>query len=58
MPDIELPQEQIDAMMDGPEDSCPNCGGESRVESCFEDTCVCVDPPCHWARCDWCNGKG
>ena len=40
---------------DGPEDVCPNCGGEGRVEDCFEDTCVCLDPPCCWARCDWCS---
>ena len=37
---------------------CPNCGGTGRVEDCFEDTCVCINPPCCWQRCDWCGGKG
>ncbi len=37
---------------------CSNCGGEGFVESCFEDTCVCLDPPCHWSRCDYCNHDG
>lgn len=39
------------------EDVCPNCGGEGYVESCFEDTCNCIDPPCQWVRCDWCNPR-
>lgn len=37
---------------------CWSCAGEGETESCFEDTCVCVDPPCLWTRCDVCQGKG
>jgi len=40
------------------DDSCPNCDGTGWVDSCFEDTCVCLDPPCHQTRCDWCNPRG
>ncbi len=40
------------------DDSCPNCDGSGWVGSCFEDTCVCLDPPCHQSRCDWCNHRG
>lgn len=40
------------------DDSCPNCDGSGWVDSCFEDTCVCLDPPCHQNRCDWCNHQG
>lgn len=50
-------QEQIDDMLLD-DDDCPNCDGSGFVDSCFEDTCVCVDPPCHYARCDWCNHDG
>lgn len=32
--------------------ACPICGGEGVIEDCFEDTCVCLDPPCIWKRCD------
>jgi hypothetical protein len=39
------------------DDICPNCGGEGVVENCFEDTCVCLDPPCLLARCDWCRPR-
>lgn len=58
MTDHPLTQEEIDAMLDGPDDDCPNCDGSGWVDSCFEDTCVCLDPPCHQARCDWCNASG
>lgn len=37
---------------------CWQCGGEGVIESCFEDTCVCLDPPCYAPRCDICRGKG
>jgi hypothetical protein len=37
------------------DEGCPNCGGTGRIESCFEDTCVCRNPPCLWERCDWCG---
>ena len=37
---------------------CWNCGGEGRLDSCFEDTCVCLDPPCCTNRCDVCGGNG
>lgn len=37
---------------------CWQCDGERKLEDCFEDTCVCVDPPCCWTRCDICNGQG
>lgn len=37
---------------------CPNCDGSGYVDSCFEDTCVCREPPCHRIRCDWCNHDG
>lgn len=37
---------------------CWQCGGEGRLEDCMEDTCVCIDPPCMWQRCDICGGKG
>lgn len=43
---------------DDADDSCPNCDGSGWVDSCFEDCCVCLDPPCHQTRCDWCNHKG
>lgn len=52
----EFTQEQIDDQM--LDDDCPNCGGAGFVDSCFEDTCVCIDPPCHMARCGWCNHDG
>ena len=50
-------QDEIDDQMFA-DDDCPNCDGSGYVDSCFEDTCVCVDPPCHRTRCDWCNWKG
>jgi hypothetical protein len=37
---------------------CWNCGGEGVIESCFEDTCVCLDPPCCEKSCDVCAGGG
>lgn len=37
---------------------CWSCSGEGETESCFEDTCVCIDPPCVWNKCDVCRGKG
>lgn len=37
---------------------CWQCGGDGELEDCFEDTCVCVDPPCYTTRCDICRGKG
>ena len=37
---------------------CDQCGGEGVFEDCFEDTCVCLDPPCLWADCNLCNGEG
>lgn len=43
---------------DDPDDECPNCDGSGFVDSCFEDTCVCREPPCHRLRCDWCNHDG
>ena len=50
-------QDEIDDQMFD-DDDCPNCDGSGFMESCFEDTCVCVDPPCCWNRCDWCNHDG
>jgi len=40
------------------DDECPNCGGDGYVDSCFEDTCVCLNPPCCTMTCDWCDGEG
>lgn len=37
---------------------CWQCGGDGLLEDCFEDTCVCLDPPCIEKRCDVCRGKG
>lgn len=37
---------------------CDACGGRGVFEDCFEDTCVCLNPPCYWAPCDMCEGKG
>lgn len=37
---------------------CWQCGGEGVLDSCMEDTCVCVDPPCCTNRCDICKGAG
>ena len=37
---------------------CWQCGGEGELEDCFEDTCVCTNPPCLWKPCDICKGDG
>lgn len=37
---------------------CWKCHGEGDLEDCFEDICVCLNPPCCWTRCDVCEGKG
>lgn len=37
---------------------CWNCGGTGEIDSCMEDTCVCLEPPCMTARCEVCNGTG
>ena len=37
---------------------CWQCFGEGATEDCFEDCCVCLNPPCYWNRCDVCEGKG
>lgn len=37
--------EIYDAMQDGADDECYECGGEGYlVDDCFEDTCCCADP--------------
>ena len=40
------------------DNSCPNCGGEGYVYSCFEEF-ACIDPEggCDLCmrRCDWCK---
>ena len=49
------------SMVDDDDDEwveCWQCVGEGRVESCMEDTCVCVDPPCCTSTCDICKGAG
>lgn len=42
------------------DNSCPNCGGEGYVYSCFEEY-ACVDPEggCDLCmrRCDWCRPR-
>ena len=37
---------------------CWSCGGTGEHESCPEDTCVCLEPPCCAAPCDICKGEG
>lgn len=37
---------------------CWQCFGQGATEDCFEDTCVCLDPPCYWNPCDVCKSKG
>lgn len=37
---------------------CWSCFGEGAHEDCYEDTCVCIEPPCLWTRCDVREGKG
>lgn len=50
--------EPDDDFIDQYDDSCPNCGGEGVVYSCFEEW-ACVDPEsgCDLCerRCDWCR---
>ena len=43
---------------DEPWVECWSCGGEGFHEDCFEDCCVCLNPPCHRVRCDECKGRG
>ena len=37
---------------------CWSCLGEGEHQDCFEDTCVCLYPPCRRTRCVLCQGKG
>jgi hypothetical protein len=37
--------------------TCWQCAGHGCFEGCFEDACVCEDPPCFWETCDVCNGQ-
>ena len=37
---------------------CEHCFGNGRFEDCFEDTCVCLNPPCLWSACEFCEGAG
>lgn len=37
---------------------CPECGGTGTWDDCYEDTCVCLNPPCKVSSCDFCEGKG
>ena len=54
-------EEIYDAMQDGADDECSECGGEGWiVDDCFEDTCCCADPETEHdiIPCPVCNAKG
>ena len=50
-----------DAIQNGGDDECYECGGERWVTAdCFEDTCCCLDPETEHGvePCPLCNPEG